>query len=393
MKDVKESYLDKRPYSKQFIYNNNVFKIINSNLSNAREACSNIGQGWDVLLSRFTELDVDMIDFAGKLLKDIDELPIGVKKTDMGMISMSGGWFDGFTKQNQQSFTSADEDFYKTGLVVVKPSDYAILAPQAADKIFKVVCTRKAFFSEMSKANYNFMTNSMGKLQKALEFGKKTMEVREETYEAKPQGQPIGETFVLQPTQRFIDLTNQVNKIGSETGWFSNSINTNFITNMLGKAKDMFSNSLKNVFNTQLTPRQQYNIKSAFNLIGNIYDGIGTFTGTKSTAKDDVYTGELEFMMTSMAESYKVYKIIALGLENGKEVLSQKYLVKKNGISFTTDDLKWVGNCQVTKGDEGPICKSLEFNPTLEHKRCASQILLDQELDSCDFVSTKVDSM
>ena len=77
MKDIKESYLDKRPYSKNIIFDNYVFRIIDSTLANAREACSNLGQGFDVILSRFNELDVDMIKFAGTILKekfDIEEL-------------------------------------------------------------------------------------------------------------------------------------------------------------------------------------------------------------------------------------------------------------------------------------------------------------------------------
>ena len=61
----------------------------------SREACSNLGQGFDVLFSRLTgELDLEMIDYAGKLLekKGIDKLPIGVTKTDRGMTTFSGGW-------------------------------------------------------------------------------------------------------------------------------------------------------------------------------------------------------------------------------------------------------------------------------------------------------------
>ena len=393
MKDIKESYLDKRPYSKNIIFDNYVFRIIDSTLANAREACSNLGQGFDVILSRFNELDVDMIKFAGTILKDkfdIEELPIGVIKSDRGMQTMSGGWFDGFTPQNSQ--TADDKDFYKTGLLVVKPSDNQILAPQAPSKIFKVVCIRKALFSEMSQANYNFMKNSFVKLEKTLDSGKKTMDLRELEYEGKPEGQPKGPELVLQPTKRFIDLTHKLNRVSSETGILSDSINTNFVTSMVQKAQDVFQKGLKNVFFTQLSPKQKDYFESALNLAGHIRDGISTFTGLRSTSKENVYTGELEVVTTSRAENYKLYHIDALGLDNGKGMISQKYLAIRNGISFTTDDLKWLGNCQVTKDDNGPICKSLDFNPSLEDRRCASQILLDQELDSCDFVS-KLESM
>ena len=390
MMDVKKSNLDKRPYKKQTIFNNYMFKIITSNLSYAREGCTNLGQGYDILMARETELDLDMIDCAGKQLKDLgsEELPLGVIKTKRGIETLTGGWFDGYTNENQQK--SDDMDIYKTSLMVVSPSNYSFLGPQADDKEFKIFCTRKAHFPELSKANHNFMSNALGKLQKVLQFGKGTMDLREKTYEDKPEGQPRGRTLELQPTQRFIDLTHGLNRMSSETGWWSDSIDTNFLTNMYQKAKDVFGQSLRNVFRTQLTHNQRDNIKSAYNLMGRISDGISTFTGTRSTAKENVYTGELEFIMTSRAENYKLYKINALGLDNGQGVISQKYLVQRNGTSFTTDDLKWLGNCQVTKGDEGPICNSLNFTPSLESRRCASQILLNQELDSCDLVSNLI---
>ena len=234
------------------------------------------------------------------------------------------------------------------------------------------------------------MTNSFSKLTKALDFGSRIMELRDDTYEDKPVAKQVTQGALeleLQPTQRFIELTNGLNKMGSERGWLSDTFSTNFITSMGKKAAETFGNALKNVFYTQLPPQQRAKIKSAFNMIGHITDGISTFTGTRSTNNENVFTGDLEVITTSRDKNYNIYEINPLKLANGKGILSHRYLVKRDGSSFTTEDLKWLGNCQVTRGGNGEICKDLEFNPSLEDKRCASQILLDQDLDSCQFVS------
>ena len=57
MQEIKETYLDEEEYSKEVIYNNMVFKVVTSTLPAARESCSDLGQGFDVLFARFGEID------------------------------------------------------------------------------------------------------------------------------------------------------------------------------------------------------------------------------------------------------------------------------------------------------------------------------------------------
>ena len=94
MTEVKETYLDRKPYEDQLIFDDYVLTIISSNLSYAREGCSELGQGNDVLFSRFPEIDLDMIVHIGDHLKkeyNIDELPMGVIKNKRGIVTLTGG--------------------------------------------------------------------------------------------------------------------------------------------------------------------------------------------------------------------------------------------------------------------------------------------------------------
>ena len=57
MKVIKNTYLDSKEYSKRVIYDNYVLEAVDSTLPNAREHCSDLGQGFDVIFARFGELD------------------------------------------------------------------------------------------------------------------------------------------------------------------------------------------------------------------------------------------------------------------------------------------------------------------------------------------------
>ena len=57
MKRIHNTFLQKHDYEERTIYNNMVFETTNSSLPNAREACSELGQGFDIIFARFLEID------------------------------------------------------------------------------------------------------------------------------------------------------------------------------------------------------------------------------------------------------------------------------------------------------------------------------------------------
>ena len=305
---------------------------------------------------------------------------------------LTGGWLDSYNTKNQQ--TAVDKDYYKTALLVVKPSDYSVIAPKQEDvnKIFKIACVRGALYHDLSSANYQLMKGSLTDLEKTFSFGNENMKLRELKYDEKPPAEKVtkGGTFKLQPSKIFLEVANGLKKLASETGLTMESITTSFLTQMKEKSKKIFDKSF-NDFSGYLTENQKKVLEGAFNLAGKITDHNVIFRGNQAAPGENTFVGQLDLRTTSPNDDINIYRIHAL--TNGHKTLHAKYLIKKGEMVFISNDLRWAGHCHIETIDakeRGPACNSIKINPSLENQMCAEQILNNKPLTSCDFVSSPI---
>ena len=321
-----------------------------------------------------------------------DELPIGVVPNNQGLVTLTGGWVDQFPT----NYIEATNEKYRKMklLVVLSAKNYGLVPPQDGDekRAYKVLCTRPARFIDLNSANFHFMDMMLDEVETTVDSGERKWKQKALEYKQMPKSTQVRETklFKLQPLTAFMDVVNGVAKVGTEAGWASDSISTNFLQTLGQKSKKVVK---EDIFKAQLTPKDIKKIESVFNLGGKIANVIASFIGEKSTPKKNVYNGQLQVQVASEEETHHIFKIKPLLI--GNQILTERYLVKKGTLAFTTKDLSMFRNCPITPvtsaaakaSPKSMICTSV-IPPTLEAKKCANEILHSKKLQSCDTVST-----
>ena len=316
---------------------------------------------------------------------NVTELPIGAVKGGRGLVTLTGGWVDQYTR----TVTDADRPKYQKQLLVLRIEDFRPLDPDNdEDKEYWILCTRPLMFHERSNANFNFADNVLDELEETLEVNEPKLKRKQLEYEGKPEEHlNTGSIFKLQPTKKYINLFNGIGKLASENVWNSGSFTTSFFDRLNQNSKEVLGDSgISSVFKAALTPKQSRRLETTFNLAGKIVDSVASFRGKKSTGEDEIFNGNLEVLVNAEDQNYKIYRIKPIVF--GNKILREKLLIQAPGIAFTAQDTQIFGGCTISPiGTKASTCKQ-QITPSLKSRKCAKEILESKPLNFCEFVST-----
>ena len=175
-----------------------------------------------------------------------DELPIGVVPNNQGLVTLTGGWVDQFPT----NYIEATNEKYRKMklLVVLSAKNYGLVPPQDGDekRAYKVLCTRPARFIDLNSANFHFMDMMLDEVETTVDSGERKWRQKALEYKQMPKSTQVRETklFKLQPLTAFMDVVNGVSKLGTEAGWSSDSLSTNFLQMLSKKAKKVFEEDI-----------------------------------------------------------------------------------------------------------------------------------------------------
>ena len=327
-----------------------------------------------------------------KVKYGVTELPIGAVPTQFGVTTLTGGWMD----EKPTGLNASIIQLYKDEnlLVVLDTAKMAIVLPKVndANKVYQVLCTRPAKFVDMNEANFNYMNLILDQVVATVDKGEQRWKQKALEYKQKQKGHVSASNAVklkLQPVKAVMDVFNGISKLGTEDFWESDTITTNFLQTLYDKSKKVFNGD---IFKAQLTPKQEKVVETGLNLFGKavkVASNIATFKGEKSTDKENVYVGKLEVETTSEKETFHLFKIRSLLVDN--QILKERYLVRSGTMAFTTKDLQMFNGCKIV-----PISSALPSKPStckinppsLEAQKCGRAIMESKPLTACDFVRT-----